>query len=103
MGLLYQPRVTRLWSIGVVIHMGEPECSEATLELNPVLRCDKPVADQLNYGMTVTRRLPCRDDVWVSGGIAPPLCIWALDAGEWSALCLGLCTLGEKASSFYWI
>jgi hypothetical protein len=42
------------------------------------------------------------DDVWVSGGIAPPFLTSALDGGEWSASRPGRFTPREIASGNHW-
>jgi hypothetical protein len=38
----------------------------------------------------------CYEDIWVSGGIAPPILTSTLDESEWWASCLGRFTPGER-------
>jgi hypothetical protein len=45
----------------------------------------------------------CHEDMWGSGGIAPPFLASALDGGGWSASCPGLFTSGERAPGTHWI
>jgi hypothetical protein len=44
----------------------------------------------------------CYEDIWVSGGTAPPSETLALDGGGWSVLCPGRYTQGEGASGNHW-
>jgi hypothetical protein len=43
------------------------------------------------------------EDVWGSGGIAPPFLISALDGGEWSAWRPGCFNRGEIGDDAHWI
>jgi hypothetical protein len=44
----------------------------------------------------------CHEDIWGSGGTAPPILPSALDRGEWSASRPGRFTPGESAPSTNW-
>jgi hypothetical protein len=49
-------------------------------------------------------KLPlCHEDVWESGGIAPPFLTSVLGGGEWSASLSGYFISGERAMSTHWI
>jgi hypothetical protein len=42
-------------------------------------------------------------DIWTSGGIAPPFLTTALDGGNWSASITGRFAPGERAPDAHWI
>jgi hypothetical protein len=47
--------------------------------------------------------MPCYEDIFGSGGIAPHLLTSALHEGEWSASRPGRFTSGERAPGSHWI
>jgi hypothetical protein len=40
---------------------------------------------KIKASLCLINQAPRYEDVWGSGGIDPPLLIWALDGGKWSA------------------
>jgi hypothetical protein len=51
----------------------------------------------------VNLSLLCHEDIWESGGIAPPFLTSVLDGGEWSASLSCRFIRGERAPGTYWI
>jgi hypothetical protein len=45
---------------------------------------------------------PRHEDVWGSGGIAPPFLTSELDGGEWPASCPSRFTPGERVPGTHW-
>jgi hypothetical protein len=51
----------------------------------------------------VDKLLLCHEEIWRSGGVAPPFLILTLDVGKWSASRPCHSTPGEIAASSHWI
>jgi hypothetical protein len=40
---------------------------------------------KVKFSLRLIKEAPCHEDVWGSGGVAPPFLTLALDGNEWSA------------------
>jgi hypothetical protein len=58
---------------------------------------------KVKLSLYVINPAPHHEDVWGSGGMAPPFLTWALDRGEWLASHLCHFTPGESAPDTHWI
>jgi hypothetical protein len=61
------------------------------------------VKKKVKLSLCVFNSTLCHEDVWGSGGIAPPFLTSALDGGERSASLPGRFTFGEGTSGTRWI
>jgi hypothetical protein len=62
-----------------------------------------PIRWKVKLFLCLINYAPSHEEVWRSGGIAPPLLTSALDGGEWSDSRPGRFTPGEWASGIQWI
>jgi hypothetical protein len=68
----------------------------------PTLRYDY-IKIKVNLSLCLINQALCHQDIWGSGGIAPPFLTSSLDGGVWSASRPGRFTLRERVRSIQWI